>query len=57
MHPVLAFREYTTPALLPMKRRPPTTVGWAKAITSLGKPNAHFNFSFGTSAAASSGLV
>jgi hypothetical protein len=31
--------------LLPVKTRPPTMVGWPKAVVPLGNPKAHFNAS------------
>jgi hypothetical protein len=39
--------------MLPKKSRPPARVIPAHDCTSPGRPNAHFNFSFGTSAAES----
>ena len=53
MQPVEASSAYTLPLWLPTKTRPPTTVGWASAATSPGKPNAHFSFRRGTCAAVS----
>src|SRR5688572_25368795 len=41
--------------MLPTKSRPPTTVIPAHDCTSPGRPKAHFNLSFGTSAADSPG--
>src|SRR5215831_8148621 len=51
MQPLSALNAYTTPPGLPTKTRPPTIVACAFDCRSPGNPNAHFNFSFGTSAA------
>src|SRR5204862_2222112 len=51
MQPVAALSEYTPPPGLPTNTRPPMMVACAFDCRSPGKPNAHFNFSFGTSAA------
>src|SRR5690348_6752456 len=48
MHPLFASREYTRLLSLPMKMRPPTTVGCAKARFAPGRAKAHFSLSFGT---------
>src|SRR5438876_11535289 len=51
MQPLAALSEYTPPPGLPTKTRPPTIVACAFDCKSPGKPNAHFSFSFGMSAA------
>src|SRR5262245_26139782 len=51
MQPLLASSAYTVPLWLPTKTRPPATVGIPRAVTALGKPNAHFNVSFGVCSA------
>src|SRR5215831_11110845 len=56
MQPLSALSEYTTPPGLPTNTRRPTIVACAFDWRSPGKPNAHFNFSFGTSAAVSPAL-
>lgn len=48
--PFSASSAYTAPGPVPMKTRPPTTVGWPAANSGAGKPKAHFTASFGTSA-------
>src|SRR5207249_1427518 len=48
---VFASRPYTVPVSLARKSRPPTTAGCARAASTPGMPNAHFNFNFGISAA------
>ena len=45
------------PFSLATNRRPPATAGWARAARTPGNPNAHFNFSFGTSAAVNPPLL
>src|SRR5687767_8113848 len=49
--PVRESSEYTPPVALPTNTRPPTTAGCANADVASGNPNAHRNFSLGTSAA------
>ena len=39
------------PLCVPTNTRPPAMAGWPSALSSPGKPKAHFTFSFGTSAA------
>ena len=51
MHPDFASSEYTVPFWLPTNSRPLATVGCDQAEVASGKPNAHFNESFGTSSA------
>src|SRR5205809_6496228 len=51
MQPVFAFSAKPSPLSLETKSRPPTTTGCARAPVTPGKPNAHFNFSRGTSGA------
>jgi hypothetical protein len=53
VHPVLASSAYTSPRSEAVKIRPATTVGCVRAASEPAKPNAHFNVSFGTSAAVS----
>ena len=45
------------PFSLATNRRPPATAGCARAARTPGNPNAHFNFSFGTSAAVNPPLL
>src|SRR5713226_7636696 len=51
MQPVFGFSAKTSPLSLDTKSRPPTTTGCARAAMTPGNPNAHFNFSCGTSGA------
>src|SRR3954466_4741551 len=51
MQPVFALSANTSPLSLEMNTRPPATTGCARAAVTPGRPNAHFNFNFGTSGA------
>jgi hypothetical protein len=51
MQPVFGFSANTSPLSLEMNRRPPTTVGCARAEVTPGNPNAHLSVSRGTSGA------
>src|SRR5438046_10011187 len=51
MQPVFGLSAKTSPLSLDTKSRPPTTTGCARAAMTPGNPNAHFNFSRGTSGA------